>query len=275
MELVSHKHTLDVVFHAAKVTKATKGGNNNGGKRQFLKLNPAHLVKLRSAYSSRRVKNNEDKDKGKDKGKGKGEGEDKGNKGKDKNKDKGEMCETYAPTEEREFLDRLFCLLARYQTIQGHGFQAAVAEPAFEVLNQDMGVTLECFASPLNSTYLTFCSAFADTDVSFGSLGSFFGLNPLEGSFEANPPFVLEVMDHMVTHIEKLLISSEGPMSFVVVVPAWEEARFHTLLSQSPHLRRTVVIAKEDHGFCDGASHQRQDRYRDSPYVYMNLFMNL
>ena len=26
------------------------------------------------------------------------------------------------------------------------------------------------------------------------------------------------------------------------------------------------MVAALDHGFCDGAQHQRQDRYRESPY---------
>jgi phosphorylated CTD-interacting factor 1 len=215
--LVSHKHTLDVIFQSA--------GGGTGKKRQLLKLNPVHLAKLRLAYESRTT-----------------------------------------VVDEQEFLNRVFCLLARYQTIQGHGFQAAVCEKAFVVLSQDMEVTLECFASPLNSTFGLHCSAFYDTDACFGSLGSFFDLHPTQGSFEANPPFVLAVMDAMLVHIAKLFEAATGPLSFVVVVPAWEEASFHTALSQSAQLRRKIIIAKGDHGFCDGASHQRQDRYMDSPY---------
>lgn len=218
--LVSHKHTLDVIYQSS--------GGGVGKKRQLLKLNPVHLAKLRLAYEA--------------------------------------STTTPAVVDEKEFLNRVFCVLARYQTIQGHGFQAAVAEKAFVILSQDMGVTLECFASPLNSTFALHCSAFHDTDACFGSLGSFFDLNPTQGSFEANPPFVLAVMDAMLVHVHKLFEAATGPLSFVVVVPAWEEASFHTNLSQSAQLRRKIVIAKEDHGFCDGASHQRQDRYQDSPY---------
>jgi hypothetical protein len=29
------------------------------------------------------------------------------------------------------------------------------------------------------------------------------------------------------------------------------------------YLRFKLVVAAEDHGFCDGASHQRKDPYRD------------
>ena len=37
-------------------------------------------------------------------------------------------------------------------------------------------------------------------------------------------------------------------------------------MAASKFLRRQVLVAAADHGFCDGASHQRQDPYRKSPY---------
>jgi hypothetical protein len=38
-------------------------------------------------------------------------------------------------------------------------------------------------------------------DKCFGATGNFFNLHPRHGSFEANPPFIEEVMIAMVTHI--------------------------------------------------------------------------
>jgi hypothetical protein len=125
---------------------------------------------------------------------------------------------------------------------------------------------LECFASPLNSTYGRHCSAFPDTDEYFGSIGSFFDFFPTSGSFEVNPPFVLALMVAMNQHISALFEAAKGPLSFVVVVPVWADETFFLQLCAHPQLVRRILIAKEEHGFCDGASHQRQDRYRDSPY---------
>ena len=90
-------------------------------------------------------------------------------------------------------------------------------EAAFEALAEHLGPTIECFASPLNARYGCFFSAFPALERRFGSLGSFFGpgfLDVREGTFEANPPFVPEVMDAMVERIE-LLLSDEtkGPLS--------------------------------------------------------------
>jgi hypothetical protein len=38
------------------------------------------------------------------------------------------------------------------------------------------------------------------------------------------------------------------------------------VLEGSPYKRAQYLIAEPDHGFCDGAQHQRQDRFRASPY---------
>jgi|AntRauMFilla1563_2_1112583.scaffolds.fasta_scaffold358145_1 uncharacterized protein YneF (UPF0154 family) len=45
-------------------------------------------------------------------------------------------------------------------------------------------------------------AAFPDTDGCFGSVGSFFSTRLTEGSYEANPPFVPEVMSQMGLHME-------------------------------------------------------------------------
>ena len=70
----------------------------------------------------------------------------------------------------------LFCLLCRYDMLQGAGLQSSMHGSVFDVLLQAYDCRLECFASPLNSRYERYCSAFFDTDGPFGSVGSFFRL---------------------------------------------------------------------------------------------------
>ena len=67
--------------------------------------------------------------------------------------------------------------------------QAAAPPSCFEYLAKSFGATAECFGSPLNCHFTTFCSAYADTDAVFGSRGSFFDFRPTSGCYEANPPF--------------------------------------------------------------------------------------
>jgi len=100
--------------------------------------------------------------------------------------------------------------------------------------------------------------------------GSFFDLKPSGGSFAANPPFVDCLMDACAAHVLALLAAQgaagASALSFVVVLPGWKETAAYAQLSASPFLRRRVLVAAADHGYCDGASHHRQDPFRESPY---------
>ena len=91
-----------------------------------------------------------------------------------------------------------------------------------------LGAEMECFASPLNCRYGSFCSAFPDVDAPFGSLGSFFGFEPLRGSFALNPPFVPELIAALAQHCGRLLKQAEETeeaLSFVIIVGANESSR--------------------------------------------------
>ena len=161
------------------------------------------------------------------------------------------------------FQKSLYCCLARYEALKGAGYQCALPGLAFDAAAEcGLGNTIECFASPLNCRYERFCSAFPDIESRFGSLGSFFddtAFNPTEGSFEANPPFVPETMVAMGEKLERLLDDSErGPLSFLVVVPAWGAGiQFVENLETSVHLRASSRVRASEHAFCDGAQHTK------------------
>jgi hypothetical protein len=54
-------------------------------------------------------------------------------------------------------------------------------------------------------------------------VGNFILLRPSSESFKVNPPFIAEVMSAMVVHIPELLHDATGPMSFVVILPGWDD----------------------------------------------------
>jgi phosphorylated CTD-interacting factor 1 len=99
----------------------------------------------------------------------------------------------------------------------------ALGKQTFNVLRMWFDVQFECFASPLNCTCSAYALMFPLTDWCFSALGNFFLLRPSSGSFKANPPFIAEVMLAMVVHIHKLLHDATGLMSFVVIVPGWDD----------------------------------------------------
>jgi phosphorylated CTD-interacting factor 1 len=174
-----------------------------------------------------------------------------------------------------DFDNHLFCVLARYSMLEGYGWQAAVAQTVLRALQKDFGVSVECFSSPLNTYLPSYCSLFPDTDAHFGSLGSFFDLNPSEGSFQANPPFVSSLMVQMVDRMEHLLAAATGPMSFAVVVPAWVEDPHWERLTSSAFNRGQFTVAAAEHSYCDGGQHENsivQD-FRPAPFDTAVFFL--
>ncbi len=76
-------------------------------------------------------------------------------------------------------------------------------------------------------------------------------------------------MESASERLRQLLEAAElagDALSFVVIIPGWKETRAWQRTSSSKYLRKSVVVAAADHGFCDGASHQRKDAFRQSPY---------
>ena len=167
------------------------------------------------------------------------------------------------------FLRDVFCMLLRYEALGSHGSQCAVPPAVFELMRERLGVRLECFASPLNAWAERFCSAFADVDAPFGTLGSFFDFSPPHGSFEVNPPFVPELLLAAVHRAEALLAAAErraAALSFVFVVPQWEPLPFWRHLMGSGWRRGPPLhLAADRHAFVDGAQHTKHDADRLRP----------
>lgn len=167
------------------------------------------------------------------------------------------------PVWDSEFLRRLFCVLSRYETLSGSsdGYQMAFPASGFRLLRQLVSVDCECFASPLNCTLKRFCSVAYDTDKFFGSEGNFFLSNYQEGSFEANPPFVEEVMERMVDHMHHLLQYATGPMSFAIIVPGWNDAVSYTKMVASQFARPWpgfyLTLEKGRHNYRPGMQHRK------------------
>ena len=155
-----------------------------------------------------------------------------------------------------------FALLARYDALGGAGLQAAVPGPVLDSLRAVADVRMECFASPLNCRYGPHCSAFEDTDAAFGSLGSFFDFRPVEGSYEANPPFVPSFISRMRAHMDELLSATSSPLSFCVVVPEWKADEGWAELCRSRHLVRRVSVPQREHVYQEGTAYRRRAEAR-------------
>ncbi|KAE8880246.1 hypothetical protein PF005_g20885 [Phytophthora fragariae] len=166
------------------------------------------------------------------------------------------------PKHQRSFESALFCLLLRYDSLDGGGFQAALNEECFDVLLKGFDCKMECFASPLNCRYSRFCSAFLDTDFAFGSVGSFFDFSPRSGCFEANPPFIPKVIKRMADHMTALLNAADGPLAFIVIIPAWQDTEGWQQLNASRYNQTHLLVPQKQHGYCEGKQQIRKTRWR-------------
>jgi len=173
------------------------------------------------------------------------------------------------------FLNDVFCVLSRYDTIEGHGLQAALPHSVMQMLRKHFGVMVECFSSPLNTVTPFYCSAFPDTDIPFGSLGSFFDFFPTSVSFEVNPPFVPAIINQTSSHIDHLLARAAGPMSFVVVIPYWERDPFFQTLVSNVYIRNVTRVPAGQHSYCDGVQHRRNtaEIHRPAPFDTAVIFL--
>ena len=184
-------------------------------------------------------------------------------------------------------------MVARYETLSGasDGYQMAFPKSGFQWLRDHMGVTVECFASPLNVWNQRFCSVSVGTDRFFGSLGNFFafsGIIPVTGheidgsdggSFEANPPFVESVMEHMARKMEILLNlyrESPVPYSFIVIVPGWDDdtcVSYQIMFNSDfcrPQRQYKLVLAAKQHNYHPG---MQQREMRDEQPSKVNTFV--
>ena len=178
---------------------------------------------------------------------------------------------------EQIFLSRIFSLICRYESYfknsiklnEGYGLQAALPGVVFKELNKQFEVSEEMFASPFNCYFSNYCSAFVDTDIFFGSHGSFFDYHPLEGSFECNPPFTSEIYSRMIDHIDYLLESSQQPLSFIVFIPERLEGDDPNAdkLKKSKFLKKSVIVLYNQHQYVSGAQHML-DKSKDVSINY-------
>jgi hypothetical protein len=204
---------------------------------------------------------------------------------KESNKDEaaGKASEPEIPTDLADmssFWQDVYCLLLRYKALEGYGYQAGITNPMFECLQKHFGVVTECFASPLNCYHQQFCSPFSDTDAAFGSQGSFFNdsFRPVQGSFQANPPFSAELIKRAMVKISTLLDEAEQkqlPLSFCLVIPAWEGEDFWTDLLQHKHLRASIIAEASQHCYHDGGSYNRAVKDRDRLSAFATGFIFL
>ena len=118
--------------------------------------------------------------------------------------------------------DYLWSIIFRYQLLGSNNHQLAVLPNIMNNMTVDYKLNFECFASSINSTFPNYCSIYWDLEKYFGSVGSFFNIIPLKGTFGFNPPYQKDIIDLGITKLLDFLNNTLEELTFIITIPIWD-----------------------------------------------------
>jgi hypothetical protein len=119
----------------------------------------------------------------------------------------------------------IWIILFRYQLLSSNNNQLAVLPNILDEMEKDFDLKFETFGSAINTNTKNFCSIYNDVEKHFGSVGSFFNTNFLEGCYSFNPPYQKDIIDNGIKKILNCLNSSkvlEMKLTFLITIPIWD-----------------------------------------------------
>ena len=126
-------------------------------------------------------------------------------------------------TGNKEEIDNyIWAIIYRYQLLGSNNHQLAVLPNIMGRLKQDFNLNFECFASTINSTFNNYCSIYYDLEKWFGSVGSFFDIIPIKGTFGFNPPYQTDIITTGLTKILNFLNNTDEDLTFIITIPIWD-----------------------------------------------------
>lgn len=116
----------------------------------------------------------------------------------------------------------IWCVIKRYIILKSYNNQLAVHKKTMEFIRKNYGVEFELFGSVLNTTNRYYCSMFYDIEKHFGSMGSFFDIKLINGSFSMNPPFDVDLMTDAMKKIEDSIRDTDK-LNVFIWIPIWDK----------------------------------------------------
>ncbi len=124
--------------------------------------------------------------------------------------------------QKNKFDDYLWSIIFRYQLLGSNNHQLAVLPNIMDLMKQDYKLNFECFASSINSTFPNYCSIYWDLEKHFGSVGSFFNIVPLKGTFGFNPPYQKDIIELGINKLLYFLKETNEELTFIITIPIWD-----------------------------------------------------
>jgi hypothetical protein len=119
----------------------------------------------------------------------------------------------------------IWIILFRYQLLSSNNNQLAILPNVIKKMEKDFNLQFETFGSAINTNTKNFCSLYYDVEKYFGSVGSFFNTNFLEGCYSFNPPYQKDIIDNGIKKILYCLNNSkilDLQLTFFITIPIWD-----------------------------------------------------
>jgi hypothetical protein len=116
----------------------------------------------------------------------------------------------------------LWGIVFRYQLLGSNNHQLAVLPNIMNLMTRDYNLNFECFASAINSTFPKYCSIYYDLEKYFGSIGSFFNITPIKGTYGFNPPYQKDIIEIGVEKLFGFLDKTTESLTFIITIPIWD-----------------------------------------------------
>ena len=116
----------------------------------------------------------------------------------------------------------IWIILFRYQLLSSNNNQLAVIPSVYNKMINQFNLSVECFASAINSTLNHFCSIYYDVEKYFGSIGNFFNIIPKKGVYSFNPPYQYDVISNGVYKIINHMENTKEKLAFIITIPIWD-----------------------------------------------------
>ena len=183
----------------------------------------------------------------------------------------------------------IWIILFRYQLLSSNNNQLAVIPSIYNKMITDFNLSVECFASAINSSLDYFCSIYYDVEKYFGSIGNFFNIDPIRGVYSFNPPYQYDVISNGILKIINHMEKTKEKLTFIITIPIWDnigkqimldnnmennnniikydDFEIMNIIRKSPYLRGLRMISKDDFTYMDHNFYLFKNKTIQNTYV--------
>ena len=195
----------------------------------------------------------------------------------------------------------IWIILFRYQLLSSNNNQLAVIPTIYNKMIKDFNLSVECFASAINTSLSHFCSIYYDVEQYFGSIGNFFNIEPIRGVYSFNPPYQYDVISNGIIKIISHMEKTKEKLAFIITIPIWDnegkqfmldnnmennnniikydDFEIMNIIRKSPYFRGLRMISKDDFTYMDHNFYLFKNKTIQNTYVivmsnYENNYMD-